>query len=124
MKIPLWYVCVCLCVIVFVVLVVVAGLVVCGSYITMETVALLCREDTDAGVSTGLATERSNMATTKCEQAAAGQTSGLFEASFSVFHVYTATWFWPRPTKPQDLCSHPDYLICAVNGSTVSDRAA
>lgn len=59
-----WYVCVC--VNVFVVLVVVvAGMVVCGSYITMETVALSCWEDVDAGVSTALAAERSNMATTK-----------------------------------------------------------
>lgn len=48
-----------MCVNVFVVLVVVVA-VVCGSYITMETVALSCREDVDAGESTALAAERSN----------------------------------------------------------------
>ena len=46
-------------------LVVVAGMVLCGSHITMETVALSRREDIDAGASTALAAERSNMATTE-----------------------------------------------------------
>lgn len=55
-----WYVCVFVCLCAIVALEVVAGTVVCGSYITMETVALLCREDIDAGVSTGLAAERSD----------------------------------------------------------------
>lgn len=64
--------CVCLCAVVA--LEVVAGTVVCGSYITMETVALLCWEDIDAGVRTGLAAGRSNTATTKSEWKAAGQT--------------------------------------------------
>lgn len=50
---------------VFVALVVVAGMVLCGSHITMETVALSRREDIDAGVDTALAAERSNMATTE-----------------------------------------------------------
>lgn len=56
-----------MCVFVFVVLVVVVvvGMVVCGGYITMETVAFSCREDIDAGVSAALAAERSNMAATK-----------------------------------------------------------
>lgn len=80
-----WYVCVCLCANVFVV----AGVVVCGSYVTMETVALSCREDIDAGVSAALAAGRSNMATTKSSEPL-GRCLALcrdthFKMSFTVF---------------------------------------
>lgn len=67
-----WFVCVNVLLVV-----VAAGMVVCGSYITMETVALSCSEDVDAGASTALAAERSNMATAKCEWTATRQTSGF-----------------------------------------------
>lgn len=78
------------CVNVFVALVVVAaGVVVCGSYVTMETVALSWREDIDAGVSAALAAERSNMATTK-STGPLGRCLALcqavhFKMSFTVF---------------------------------------
>lgn len=50
-------------------LVVVAGIVVCGSDIAMET---------DAGVRTALAAERNNMATTQSDWTATRQTYGFF----------------------------------------------
>lgn len=72
-------------------------MVVCGSYITMETEALSCREDTDAPVSAELAAERSNMTTTK-STGPLGRCLALYEirhfkkmsfaANFTVLTVY------------------------------------